>query len=461
MCGPTCRAHALRVSATQGPSGAARIEDTVKDFWATRPRRPRRGRKIAGVAAGIGNRYRIDPVLVRVGFAVAAIYGGSGVLVYLLGWLFLPEQDDEVSPVESLFGKGRSSTSSAFTLLLGLVLLPVSGWFFSGAFTGEFSSWLSLLVFGGFLFLLHQARGGVTPVTPGSTAPPPPPNPMPTMPVPPMPTMPLSTPVAGPTMPYQPYTPPAEPPAEETPAPEQRTTPPAWDPLGAAPFAWDLPEPSTPVPVEEPEPPVKRRKPRVGMATLGIVLVTAATLGIIGSAPEFRGGWINPPHVIGIALAIIGLGLVFGAFRRAGRGLILLAVPLSLAGMGLTAVDPGPYRGIGDLRAAPTSLAAVQPVYERSAGTIELDLTGLPESGIVETEVHTDLGTVEVYVPQNADVIVTCTVDTGTVECLNQQGSGPGAQVYGYEDDGADGPGGLRIHLEASTNAGTVEVHRG
>ena len=48
------------VSGTQQTSGMAGVEDTVKDFWATRPRRPRRGRKVAGVAAGIANRYRID-----------------------------------------------------------------------------------------------------------------------------------------------------------------------------------------------------------------------------------------------------------------------------------------------------------------------------------------------------------------------------------------------------------------
>lgn len=455
MCGLTSSAHASNVNARQEPTGA-RIEDTVKDFWATRPRRPRRGRKIAGVAAGIANRYRIDPVVVRVGLAVAAIYGGSGVLIYLLGWLFLPEQDDEVSPVEALFGKGRSSTSSAFTVLLGLFLLPISGWFFSGAFTGEFSSWLSLLVLGGLLFLLHQARGGMTPVTPpmpGQAAPTPPP--------PPMPTMPMASASAAPTAPYGPYVPPAAatPPPVSDPVPEPRTTPPAWDPLGAAPFAWDLPEPATPEP-EEPPPPAKRRKPRVAMATLGLVLVTAAGLALAANAPWGR-GWITPQHAIGVVLAVIGLGLVFGAFLRAGRGLILLAVPLALAGMGMTAVSPGGYRGIGDLNASPTTIAGVQPVYERSVGTISLDLTGLPASGHVMTEAHTDLGTVEVTVPETADVTVTCEADAGTAECLGQESSGPESVIAHYESLGTDGEGGLQITLIASTNAGTVEVRRG
>jgi phage shock protein PspC (stress-responsive transcriptional regulator) len=40
------------------------------------------------VAAGIGRRYGIDPIIVRIALVVSALYGGSGVLCYLLGWLF-------------------------------------------------------------------------------------------------------------------------------------------------------------------------------------------------------------------------------------------------------------------------------------------------------------------------------------------------------------------------------------
>ncbi|HEX6360130.1 PspC domain-containing protein [Actinophytocola sp.] len=431
------------MSATQGPSGAVRIEDTVKDFWATRPRRPRRGRKIAGVAAGIGNRYRIDPVLVRVGLAVAAVYGGAGILVYLLGWLFLPEEDDETSPIESLFGKGRSSTSSAFTVLLGIITVPVVGMFFSGSFTGEFSNWVSLLVVGGLLFMLHQTRGHVTPVS-SAPAPPTPP---------PAPTMPMSTPVM-PTMPvYSP--PPAEPPVAE----ESRTTPPAWDPLGAAPFAWDLPEPAPPEP-EEPEPPVKRRKPRVATATLGIALMTVAGLAI--AASETNVGWINPPHVIGVALAIIGLGLVAGAFLRAGRGLIALAVPLSVVGLGMAAISPGgSYHGLGDLTANPINLAQVLPAYERSAGNVQLDLTGMPPEGVVDTRVHADVGNVTVIVPEDADVTLVCENNAGEIDCLGEQRSGTDLAMTAPTSYGDDGEGGLRINLTASVGLGNVEVRRG
>jgi len=445
------------VSATQGRSDGFRAEDTVKDFWATRPRRPRRGRKIAGVAAGIGHRYRIDPVLVRVGLVVASVYGGAGVLVYLLGWLFLPEQDDQVSPVEALIGKGRSSTSTGFTLLLCVAMIPVLSWFFSGGFIGAFPGWLGLVVIAGLLFLLHQNRGSVTPAPPSA------PEPAPAPPMPPMPPVPPSPPMP-PAPPQTPmYTAPVaaasvsqEPPvAPPPPITEERTTPPAWDPLGAAPFAWDLPEPAGPEP-EEPEPPARRRKSKVGAATIGIALVTAGALILV------PGSWANPQHIVGVVLAILGLGMVAGAFLRGGRGLIGLAVPLSLAGLALTMVSPDGWSGVGDVTARPTSVAEVQDNYERSVGNVELDLTALPENGeTVRSHISVDIGNATVIVPENADVEIKCKADRGNIECLGREASGLDIDVPKFTDVGADGPGGLEIDLTVSADTGNVEVRRG
>lgn len=409
-----------------------RAEDAVKDFWATRPRRPRRGRKIAGVAAGIANRYRIDPVLVRVGLVVATLYGGAGFVLYLLGWLFLPEQDDEVSPIESVLGKGRSSTSAGFTVLLCIALVPVLGWFFGSSPIGAFPAWLSLVVVGGLLFLLHQNRGHLGPVTPAPAAPPAPP-----------PTVSFDVPPAGA---------PVEP-APTEPHEEVRTAPPAWDPLGAAPFAWDLPDPTPPEP-DEPEPPVKRRKPRVATATIGVALVVAAGMSFA------MGGWITPQHIVGVVLAVLGLGMVAGAFLRAGRGLIALAVPLSVVGLGLTAIGPDGWSGMGNLSARPTTIAAVQDHYERSVGNVELDLTALPSTGHVEVEASVDIGNVTVIVPEDADVTLTCKTDKGSLDCLGEDVGGFDQKIKTV-DYGADGEGGLEITLDARSDAGNVEVRRG
>ena len=89
--------------------------------------------------------------------------------------------------------------SQLFGEMLGIFMVPLCGWFFSGSFTGEFSSWFSLLVVGGLLFLLHQSRGHVQPVDPSvRQAPVPPPTPpvAPTMPFYPQPPVPPVPPVA-------------------------------------------------------------------------------------------------------------------------------------------------------------------------------------------------------------------------------------------------------------------------
>jgi phage shock protein PspC (stress-responsive transcriptional regulator) len=439
-----------------------RAEDAVKDFWATRPRRPRRGRKIAGVAAGIANRYRIDPVLVRVGFVVATVYGGAGILFYLLGWLFLAEEDDEVSPAESLLGKGRSSTSSGFTILLGIVLVPVLGWFFGGSPIGTFPTWMSLVVIGGLFYFLHQSRGHLGPVRPAAADPVAPTVPMTSAPMSST-TSPTVSPTVLPTvsMPVsQPVStsaaPPAGAPVDVPPPVDDRTTPPAWDPLGAAPFAWDLPEPALPEPEEPPEPPAKKRRSRIGTMTVGLALVAAAGMSFA------MGGWITPQHILGVVLAILGLGMVFGAFVRGGRGLIALAVPLSVAGLALTVMTPGEYRGYGDLTAVPTTTAQVEREYERSVGDVTVDLTSLPVTGeVVEIEARTGVGSVEVVVPRNADVTVTCEAERGNVDCLGSTQDGIDLRVEDLESLGDDGPGGLRVELRAETNTGSVEVRRG
>ena len=59
-------------------NGQQDVQGTLRDMWETRPARPRDDRQIAGVAAAIARRYDIDPVLVRIGFVVAAFYGGIG-----------------------------------------------------------------------------------------------------------------------------------------------------------------------------------------------------------------------------------------------------------------------------------------------------------------------------------------------------------------------------------------------
>ena len=53
--------------------------------------RARSERKLAGVCAGIADYFGWDPTLVRVGWIVLTLMGGSGILLYLILWLVMPE----------------------------------------------------------------------------------------------------------------------------------------------------------------------------------------------------------------------------------------------------------------------------------------------------------------------------------------------------------------------------------
>jgi phage shock protein PspC (stress-responsive transcriptional regulator) len=54
--------------------------------------RPRRGRIVAGVCAGIARRYGVSATLVRVLFALSIVLPGPQIVVYLLLWILMPKE---------------------------------------------------------------------------------------------------------------------------------------------------------------------------------------------------------------------------------------------------------------------------------------------------------------------------------------------------------------------------------
>lgn len=81
--------------------------------------RSRDDRIIAGVGSGLGSYFDIDPVIIRIGFAVSVLFGGLGVLAYLALALFVPSDDGTGQPVET--GRGREVAR-----ILGIVVIAVA-----------------------------------------------------------------------------------------------------------------------------------------------------------------------------------------------------------------------------------------------------------------------------------------------------------------------------------------------
>ena len=64
----------------------------------TRFFRPREGRTIAGVCAGIALHYGWDVTVVRLLFALFVIFGGGGLLLYAIAWIVMPNGDYFIPP---------------------------------------------------------------------------------------------------------------------------------------------------------------------------------------------------------------------------------------------------------------------------------------------------------------------------------------------------------------------------
>src|SRR5882757_3077880 len=325
---------------------------TLHAIWDTRPSRRQSDRKIAGVAAAIARRYDIDPVLVRIAFVVAAFYG-VGILLYLAAWVTLPT-DPRDPPTGLLTRRGGGVHP---VVLIAAIVAGLAG--AGSLLSGDPGVLVGLAVLGGLLYLLHQNRsergldaasvagvGGAAAGGPGG---------------------PVGASVAAGSVAVGSV-------AVAHPAggaPGTPSTPPAWDPLGAAPFAWDLPEPG---PAPGPPPLPGRRRSVLTVATIGLALLAGGVTGALVLAGH---GLDGPRLVLGAMLAVVGIGLVLGAFRHAGRGLIAVAIPLVLVSYLATINPVRHWQGAGELRAAPATLDDIAPSYQRTLGVITLDLRGL------------------------------------------------------------------------------------
>jgi len=69
--------------------------------------RPREGRWIAGVSAGLGDYFDLNPAFYRIAFAALALAGGTGVLLYLAAWLVMPEEGSTTSIAGEILEQNR------------------------------------------------------------------------------------------------------------------------------------------------------------------------------------------------------------------------------------------------------------------------------------------------------------------------------------------------------------------
>jgi phage shock protein C len=58
-------------------------------------------RVIGGVAAGLAEYFSLDPVLIRLLFVIFALFGGGGVLVYIIFWIVIPDKPSNLNQTQN------------------------------------------------------------------------------------------------------------------------------------------------------------------------------------------------------------------------------------------------------------------------------------------------------------------------------------------------------------------------
>ncbi|MBF6172578.1 PspC domain-containing protein [Nocardia blacklockiae] len=222
-------------------------------------------------------------------------------------------------------------------------------------------------------------------------------------------------------------------------------TPPGWDPLGVAPLAWDLPEPGPARPVAVLAPPPPRPRSRLTPTVIGLAVLAAA---VAGAFAAWGAEWMTPGRIGAVALAVVGLGLIVGAFLRRGHGLMVVLAPL--AGFVILASMAGPVefdRGaVGDHVWTPATVADLQSDYRVNMGSGTLDLRSLALTENRTVDVSVRMGDVRVLVPENMRLQANCSSSMGDLTCPRGL-TGP-----------AEGP---VLTLNVDVRAGDAEVKRG
>lgn len=113
--------------------------NSLQHMWDTRPHRIPKdegGRAvIAGVCVGIGERYKVDPVAVRIAFVILSLVFGGGIFAYLLCWFVMPRVGMNITPANAIVTPKSELTpheieerKPGWWLLIGLIVfLPAAG----------------------------------------------------------------------------------------------------------------------------------------------------------------------------------------------------------------------------------------------------------------------------------------------------------------------------------------------
>ena len=379
----------------------------------TRPQelvRPREGRVLAGVSQGLADRFEVPVWVPRAFFIICAFFGGLGLVLYGVGWALIKSEEESESPAERFFS-GASSTRSWIGILLifvaALILLD-NFTFFSGGVV--FAA--GLLVVGVLLYLGH---------------------------------IPIGTSGDGSKEGVQQVT------DTDTVIPQEKSI------SGDSPTGGGVPPAPTPTPPLLPPSAAKPKKRSIlGRITIGLMLLG---LGILAIFDNIEGVpvYAEPRHYLALAVTILGLGLLVGAFVGRARWLILVAVVLIPTLLFSPVFEYEWNSNEFEAVYQPSSFEDIEPLYALDLGNLVIDLTELPWDGqTVDINAHVDAGNLEIRIPHSVGLVGFAAVDIGHVGAPGRESSGLGNPNLEFDDPRGNGT----VKLDATVDLGNIEIQR-
>ncbi len=385
--------------------------ENLRDFSTLR--RSMTDRKIAGVAGGLGRHLNIDPTIVRVLFVVLCFFGGAGFLLYGAAWLLVPEEGKDEAAIGT-----SSATRNALLVTAGVVAaLLIIG----DSWGGFWFPWpLAVIALVVYLVLMNRDRAMNSQTRPPGQW------------------------TAG------------QPAGEDAPvsggvAPGDTATLPPGEPASPTP-------PWTPPTQQGYQPPAPKpdRGPKLFWITLALVAIALGSLGLY----EVAGGAVVDAAYPALALTVVGVMLVVGAWVGRAGGLIFLGIVAAVSLAVTSTVDPR-FDGDREIDALPTTALQVKDSYSVPAGSIHVDLSNIRDIERLdgrEINVDANAGEIVVTLPEGVDVDVRAEVSiAGEARVLDDDRNGTDVLIERQIDGGVDAP---EIELDLELLVGSIEVRQ-
>ena len=444
----------------------------MSSIWSVR--RSATDTKLAGVCGGVAAHWGVDPVLVRVGWALLALTGGVGIVLYVAGWLLIPVEGQDRSTVDDLFGGPANRWSKEVWVTLVAIACVVAFAVFSSVSPFGIGPALVLAVVWYFGFYRNRSRDARrrTPQAPPAVVPPPPPWPG------------AAFPPAGPPTPFTDAALAWQarvqqvrgqaPGAPVTPAAPAFPTYPAYPPAAPVPEAAPVDERAAflaePDPVglyAEPEPePVPARRVRATLAARRLRLITLVVLGLALAGLAVAGD-AGVPFSFGVwaatSLLVVGLALIVSTWVGRARGLVPLGVLftlLALVGASGLAPSAGDPPAFGERHLVYASVADLPANGDHlDGGELTVDLRGVKPTGDYRYSASLGTGRLVVTVPPGTGVRLGYDVGLGQAVSFGNQ-LGAGRAVHGSTELVRAAKGQPTLELDLSVDRGQLELQR-